>query len=699
MNSNGRSDKVTASHLGRGAYLYVRQSSLRQVAENTESAKRQYALRDRALALGWARDQITVIDDDQGQSGASAVDRAGFQRLAADVSMGRAGIVLGLEVSRLARNSTDWHRLLEVCALSGTLICDEDGLYDPADFNDRLLLGLKGTMSEAELHMIKARLVGGQRSKARRGELRVPLPVGLVYDAADQVVLDPDLAVRESLACVFTVFGRAGTAGGVVQHFRTEGLLFPKRVWAGPDKGSLVWGVLGYAQTLRTLHNPAYAGVFAYGRNRAVPGRSGRAVWRPAPREEWIALIEDHHPGYISWDQYEANQKTLAANSAARGPGRGTGPAREGPALLQGLAVCGRCGHRMSTSYHVRGPGRPGNGGRRLVPDYCCGGDADGRGGRRCLSVAGSGIDAAVARLLLEVVSPLGLEVSIAVQAELEERAAEADRLRHRRVEDAQRRADLARRRYLAVDPANRMVADTLEADWNDQLRMVRDAQDGYDRDARQAEARLTEDHKARIRALSVDFPAMWNNPATLDKDRKRVARLLIEDVTITRDGDRVGLGVRFKGGRTDRILIPAPVHASELFRTDPGVIAELDRLLEDHTDSEAAGALNAMGLVPPKRSRFTTAVVKQLRGSRGLASHTDRLKARGMLTREEYAEVVGVHPATVAKWARDGRVESRRADGKGLRLFWPPSSEHPAPLVGQHKHPNRYTNTEGSAL
>ena len=277
MDDAARSGKVTAAHLARGAYLYVRQSSLRQVVENTESAKRQYALRRKAVALGWAEDQVTVIDTDQGQSGASAADREGFQRLVAEVSMGRAGIVLGLEVSRLARNNTDWHRLLEICALSGTLICDEDGLYDPADFNDRLLLGLKGTMSEAELHMIRARLIGGQRSKARRGELRIPLPIGLAYDPAGHTVLDPDQAVRDAVGHLFAVFAQAGSARAVVQEFDDQGLMFHHRTRSGPSKGELVWAPLGHSQVLRTLHNPAYAGVFGSHR-RFLSTISGRPI-------------------------------------------------------------------------------------------------------------------------------------------------------------------------------------------------------------------------------------------------------------------------------------------------------------------------------------------------------------------------------------------------------------------------------------
>ena len=359
--------KVTADHLARTAFLYVRQSTLRQVMHNTESTQRQYALRQRAIALGWTAERIVVIDTDQGQSGASAADREGFQRLVAEVGVGRAGIVLGLEVSRLARNNADWHRLLEICALTGTLICDEDGLYDPADFNDRLLLGLKGTMSEAELHFIRARLRGGQLSKARRGELRMALPVGLVYDPAGNVALDPDTGVQHAIRHVFASFERTGSARAVVQEFHRERLSFPTRVRTGERKGELAWMPLRHWRVLRTLHNPSYAGAFAYGRRRTRKTTEGKITLQDVPREQWIALFPDRHPGYITFEQYEQNLSTLAHNAQAHGQDRAAGPAREGPALLQGLAICGRCGRRMTVRYHQR---------RGIeVPDYQCMGE------------------------------------------------------------------------------------------------------------------------------------------------------------------------------------------------------------------------------------------------------------------------------------------------------------------------------------
>src|SRR5437764_11117100 len=336
--------KVTAAHLSRTAYLYVRQSSLKQVLHNTESAIRQYDLRGKAISLGWAADQITVTDIDQGHSGASAADREGFQQLVAEVSLGRAGTVLGLECSRLARNSADWHQLLELSAMTGTLICDEDGLYDPRDFNDRLLLGMKGQMSEAELHFIKARLRGGVLSKARRGELITPLPVGLVHDPGGRVVLDPDTAVRDAVAHLFATFEATGSATACVKTFHAAGLTFPWRHLKGPRKGEIDWAPLAHSTALRVLHNPRYAGAFTYGRHRHQKQLNGKATSRLLPREEWISFIPDAHPAYITLAQYDANRARLAANAQAHGTDRAAGPAREGTALLQGVIISGRCG-------------------------------------------------------------------------------------------------------------------------------------------------------------------------------------------------------------------------------------------------------------------------------------------------------------------------------------------------------------------
>src|SRR5499425_1104939 len=394
--------KVKTTHLKRNAYLYIRQSTLRQVFENSESTKRQYALRQKAVALGWPEDRIIVLDSDLGQSGASAADREGFQRLVTEVSLGRAGIVLGLEVSRLARNSTDWHRLLEICALTDALILDEDGIYDPAHFNDRLLLGLKGTMSEAELHVLRARLQGGIRNKARRGELFVRPPMGYVYTPERKMVLNPDQQVQQAVRLLFETFRRTGSAMATVKYFAEQGLQFPRRVHTGPNKGDVVWAGLEHSRALRILHNPRYTGAFVYGRTHTRKTVDGDWIIEPVPREEWEVLIREAHVGYLHWDEYEQNQRRLRDNRQAYGEDRRKSPPREGPALLQGLLICGRCGKRMTVRYHSRRG--------RMVPDYVCQREVIEHAEPICQHIPGAAIDEEIGNILIEAVTPVAIE-------------------------------------------------------------------------------------------------------------------------------------------------------------------------------------------------------------------------------------------------------------------------------------------------
>jgi len=657
--------KISASHLGRAAYLYVRQSTLRQVLENCESTKRQYALRERAIALGWPAERVVTIDRDLGLSGANA-DREGFQQLVAAVGMGEVGVVLGLEVSRLARSSADWHRLLEICALSDTLILDEDGLYDPARFNDRLLLGLKGTMSEAELHVLRARLIGGQRAKASRGELVMKLPVGLVYDGAGHVVFDPDASVQQALATFFTTFRRTGSATATVRSFRGEGLLFPRRLVSGPHKGELVWGPLLHSRALRVLKNPRYAGAFAYGRSRSRRTVGGKEARHALPREEWHTLILGAHPGYLSWEEYEANLAQLAANAQANGSERRKSPPREGPALLQGLVVCGRCGQRMTVRYYVRRG--------ELVPEYLCQREGIEHAEPLCQRIVGEAIDRAVGDLLVETVAPLALEVALAVSAEIASRAQEADETRRSQVERARYEAELAQRRYLAVSPENRLVADSLEADWNAKLRALHAAQEEYEHRRQAEESFLGEQQRQQILALASDFPRLWRDPAVPQHERKRMIRLLLEDVTLLR-AEQVTVSLRFRGGAVEQLELPLPKNAAELRKVDPAVVERVDRLLDDHTEAEIVELLNGSGMRPGVAERFSLNIVHDLRRSYGLEDRYGRLRRQGLLTLEEIAELLGAHPSTVKRWARIGHIASRIYNDKGQRLYERPGS------------------------
>ena len=657
--------KVTASHLGRPAYLYVRQSTLRQVFENTESTKRQYALRDRAITLGWPDDQIVVIDNDLGQSGADS-DREGFQRLVAAVGMGEVGVVLGLEVSRLARSSSDWHRLLEICALTDTLIVDEDGIYNPAQFNDRLLLGLKGTMSEAELHVLRARLIGGQLAKASRGELEMKLPVGLINDASGHVVLDPDLQVQQAVRTFFETFTRTGSATATVRHFRQQGLLFPRRISSGAHKGELAWGPLHHSRVLRILKNPRYTGAFVYGRtqSRKLPG--GKEVRRKLPRDQWHTVILGAHAGYISWEDYEANLARLHQNAQANGADRRNSPPREGPALLQGLAVCGRCGERMTVRYYV-------DHGQQL-PEYLCQKRGIENAEPPCQRLLGKDVDRVVGELMVQTVTPLAIETALKVHEELRSRASQADALRHQQVERARYEAELAQRRYLAVDPDNRLVAQSLEAEWDHKLRALREAQHEYER-RREAEQRSLEaEQRDQVLALAGDFPRLWADPAVPQRERKRMIRLLVEDVTLVRT-DKVAAHVRFRGGATHSIYLPLPKNAAELRRVDPAVVAEVDRLLDDHTDSEIVEILSSRGLRPGVAEHFSLRIIYILRRSYGLEDHYSRLRRRGLLTLEEISQLLGADPCTIKAWARSGHIASRVYNDKGQRLYEPPVS------------------------
>lgn len=654
--------KVTAGHLERAAYLYIRQSSLHQVLENTESTERQYALRRRAVALGWPDEKVVVIDHDQGLSGASASDRAGFQRLVADVGLGKAGIVMGLEVSRLARNCADWHRLLEISALTHTLILDEDGLYDPGHYNDRLLLGLKGTMSEAELHILKARLIGGVLNKARRAELKIKLPVGLTYDPEDHVELDPDQQVQQSLRVFFATFARTGSAWRTVQVFRKQGLKFPKR----RSTGEIDWQELSHHVALDALHNPRYAGTFCFGRTRTWTGVDGKRHVRELPREQWRFVTPQTHPGYLSWEEFLANQQRLLANHQRYGgPKRLSGPSREGPALLQGLAICGRCGRGMTVRYHLRQG--------HLRPDYLCQRERTERGTPVCQQIPGVGIDQAIGELLVKSVTPLALEAALEVQQEIQERLAEAGRLRRQQVQRAQYEAEQARVRYMRVDPNHRLVADTLEAGWNEKLRLLAAAREECEKQERTDAERLTEEQKRRIMSLATEFPELWRNPQTPDRDRKRMARLLLEDVTLRRDREIVAQ-LRFKGGATQELRLAPPQCAWALRRTRPEIIAEIDRLLDRHSESEIARLLNERGWHSGTGCAFTRRLVTRLRCAYRLKSCAERLRAAGWLTVREIAAVLDCPIVQAKYWRAAGLLTGIRFDAKRDYLYQRPS-------------------------
>ncbi len=667
--------KIRAAHLARDAYLYVRQSTVRQVFENTESTKRQYALRQRAVALGWPIERVHVIDTDLGQSGASAADREGFKRLITEVSLGRAGIVLGLEVSRLARNCMDWHRLLELCALSDALILDEDGLYDPNDFNDRLLLGLKGTMSEAELHFLRARLRGGILNKARRGELALSLPVGFVYDEQGQVRFDPDSRVRETIRLFFGVFRRTGSAYATAKHLREQGLLFPRRLRTGPRKGELVWAELCHSRALELLHNPRYAGVFSYGRKQSRKQPDGRTLCRNRSREEWLSFIPMAHEGYISFVDYEENQRRLKECSQSYGDERRKSPPREGTALVQGIAICGLCGRRMTVRYRMRREG--------ACPEYACEREGIQHSRPVCQIVPGKNVDKSIGKLLLEKMTPMAMELAMAVQQEICDRLEEADQLRAKQVERVRYEAELAQRRYMQVDPGNRLVVDVLEAEWNEKLRALEEARKELEKQRQSDRLRIDEEERARILALATAFPRVWENPNTSDRDRKRMVRLLIEDVTLTRKKEII-IQIRFKGGTAATLTQPIPAPSYMSWQTPAETIAQIDRLIDEHTDKQIAAILNEQGLQSGKGKSFSSRIIWKIRTTHKLKSRYDRLREKGMLTMDEMAVRVGVCATTVRSWLKHGLLRGHPHNDHGEYLFEPPGDSGPFKWPGR---------------
>ena len=669
--------KVTTSHLSRDAYLYIRQSSLKQVFENSESTKRQYALRDRAIALGWPSDRVFTIDSDLGQSGTSSHDRLGFQKLVADVGLGKVGIVLGLEVSRLARNSSDWHALIEICVLSKTLILDEDGIYDPTLFNDRLLLGLKGTMSEAEIHVLMDRLQGGLLNKARRAELEIPIPTGFIYTAQGKVEKDPDIQVQGSLSELFAVFRRLGSATATAKFFNSNGIKFPQKIRTGSHRGELHWGKLRNSNALRILHNPRYAGAYAFGRTQTVRTLSGTLKVRRLPREEWEVLIEGAHDSYLSMSDFNLNQSQLKQNAVALGMDRRR-PPREGPALLQGLVLCARCGKRMTLRYHVRS-------GKR-VPDYLCQSHAIEHGERICQSINGSNIDKFISKVVVDHCTPEAIKFALKIEEEIGQKSDEVSQMLKNEVQRAKYEAQLAERRFLQVDPENRLVASTLEASWNEKLRSLSEAEDAI---RTQSGKIKTPDPQERngLMSISKDFSKIWNAPQTTDRDRKRLVTMLLEDVTLLRIKDGVELKIRFKGGATEQHTVALPSPAWILQRTDDSVTQRIDELLRTHNEREIAEILNNEGLTTGRGYIFKKWTVQRLVESRGLKTRYERLRQAGLKTSEEIMKKYKISSGTFRTWYRNGLVKVHYYDERNRFLCEDLGKQMPI-LKGTHWEP-----------
>jgi DNA invertase Pin-like site-specific DNA recombinase len=661
-------DRITVGHLKRKAYLYVRQSTLYQTEQNPESLERQYDFQKQALTLGWHQDQIVTLDEDLGQSAAEAAHRADFQRLVADVGLGQVGIVLSLEISRLARNSADWHRLLELCAVTDTLILDEDGLYDPNQFNDRLLLGLRGTMSEAELHFLRARLYGGKLNKARRGELRTMLPAGLIYDPEGHVQLDPDRQVQQAIQKVFELFQRLRSAWQVVGQLQQAEIRLPVRLRTGAQAGETIWTDASLSRVLHILKNPRYAGMYFYGRTRQRKGVPAQTL----PPDQWKVQIPNAHPGYIPWEQFEANQQILAENDPRMKSRAARLPPREGPALLQGILLCGRCGRRMTVRYQRRRG--------KVNSTYCCAYESKERGGRICQHVPGRGIDRAVSQLAVEALTPEAMEAAMAVYEELQRRGAELAALYQSQVERAHHEAESAERQFFLANPENRLVADNLEKRWNDKLRAQAAAEEAFAQWKQKNRFDVSPSAREDLLRLVQDFPALWNHPRTTARDRKQMLRLMIQDVTLLREDD-IRICVRWRGGATSELHIPAPLIVWETYRTRQEILDHIEELAAHHTDEQIAEILDREGLRSGTGLTYTRDHVQHLRIAKQIPSYYDHLRRAGMVTCKEIMAKTGVGEDTVRKWRRSGLLRAIRCDRKRWLYEFPNQeilSQHP---------------------
>ena len=655
--------KITSSHLDRLAAIYLRQSSPRQLRENFRSTERQYGLAEEAVRLGWTPDQVVTIDGDLGVSGRFSDSRArgGFKELVARVCLGEVGAIFGLEVSRLARSSAETQRLLEYCGLTDTLVIDTDGIYDLRDFNDQLVLGVKGQLAQAELHMMGVRLQGAKRHAAERGELRFPLPVGLVYDTEGNTIIDPDEEVRAAIADVFKALGQTGSAYGVVGVF--QGRRFPRRAYGGAWAGELRWGALTHARVRGVLRNPSYAGAYVFGRYRyhRVVRPDGAIVSKMVelPRSEWAVVIQDHHEGYISWQQFLANQERLAQNNTRKG----ARPPREGQAICQGILRCGACGGSMTTLH------------RREGSYYECGHSrADHVNTPGCRSVKATVVDELIARRLLEALEPEQIALALAAADEHTDRRQRSDRALELRVERARYEAIRAERAFHACEPDNRLVARSLENRWEEKLRDLKDAE------AELAEhvVPAVEPSREQLEALARDLPALWAAKTTSDRDRKRLLRALIADITLTSqpEGRELRVGIRWRSGASEQHTVQRPPKPADAQRTPSPAVELTRRLAPEHTNAQIAEQLNASGLRTGKGEPFDERAVRWLRWRYRILTGPEQLLGDGEVTAAHLAERLGVSHSVVYAWISTGKLTARRGPANRLYIPFPPEIE-----------------------
>jgi DNA invertase Pin-like site-specific DNA recombinase len=647
--------KITSSHRDRTAVIYLRQSSMAQVREHTESTARQYGLADEAVRLGWARADVLVIDTDLGVSGRWGVARAGFTELVTKVCSGEVGAIFGIEISRLARSNAEVARLMEFATITQTLLIDADGVYDPRDVNDRMLLGMKSTLGEVELHVMAQRLQASKRAAAARGELRTPLPVGYLHDTDGEVVIDPDVEVQAAVADVFTAFASCGSAYGVVAAF--AGRRFPLRAYGGAWAGQLRWGALTHARVLGVLRNPCYAGAYVHGRytshRRVEPDGTVHTGLVQRPRSQWPVLLTEHHEGYLSWADYLANEAKLAANRT----NAGARPPREGSALCQGIIFCGSCGKPMRTNYHSD-----------QRPSYECSSRADRLTTATCRSVVAATVDDAVAATLLEVLTPEQIALALSSADQVADRHQRVSRAAELALERARYDADRAERAFHACEPENRLVARTLEARWETKLAAAAEAQ---------AALQAAQDSlpplpsRADLERLAADLPELWHAPTTSNKDRKRLLRTVIADITLLPQArpDQVRIGIRWHTGATDELSADRVVHPGTAKRTVPEAVRVIEELGPRMTNRELVEHLNTAGLLTGIGRTFDVAAVQWVRWVYKIAS-PDRYAA-GEIGVADAAARLGCSTGVVYYWIETAQLDARRGPGNRLCIPW----------------------------
>lgn len=665
-------NKIQSFHQQKMACIYLRQSTMYQVMHNQESTDRQYALQHKALQYGWDATRIRILDGDLGQSGSHTTNREDFKLLVAEVSMGNVGAIFVLEASRLSRSSADWNRLLELCSLTQTLIIDQDGCYDPSQFNDQLLLGLKGTMSQAELHLIRARLYGAKLNKAKRGELRFPIPVGYVYDDEGNITFDPDAQVCHVIQLLFSVFKEKQTAYAVAQYFGTNNILFPKRSYGGRWKGKLIWGRLSHERILMILKHPFYAGVYTFGRYKSSKkiNQHGEIVSKlqRQPMEQWPVMIKDHHIPYIPFDDYEHNVQKLDANKARTPDHLLAGPPREGLTLLQGLLVCGVCGRRMTVRYAVN---------NAIVPTYECNGrKRQGLTGCSCFAFRADTVDPLIEQKLIEALRPANVSIAINALGEIEKRNASLDKHWQMNIQRCQYQADIAQRRFEQVDPANRLVAAALEKNWNLELERLSLATSEYQQYQLKREQEYPSHKRKEIVALAKEIPTLWAKTTNI-KDKKRIARLLISDITVTKDRQTktLFLNVRWQAGPLQQIEVTLPPNAADKTRYPQAMVEKVRTLtLQYGDDKKTISILNQQGIMGATGKPFTRDMIQWIRFRHNIKMPL--LKSEDELTVNEVRAMFNISRHMIYYWIDKQYVSARKTPANSFLIKITPNDK-----------------------